>query len=233
MKRPFAIALLITALAASGASAQNGDVPVTSAIADADTAIASSLQIRSDGGGSYVHRPRYLSSVIQSVGDWELDLGIYTRLSGRKVYLEFSQPIAGTGPGGGEPAAPPSQQYVGRLISKCWSYSTNMFLIPAGQQVTCPTIVRFNDYNGNQYRIYMNRSTFADTDDVNVACLGSGTNGNCNRWTVTPAGTYAGADGLPLRASVGKLVKLVSKKGATTEVPQGNFSFSFSIGVAQ
>src|SRR5690242_16520608 len=118
--RALPIVILLLALAPAAALAQQSDVPVVSTIADSDAAIAPALQIRSDGLGPYSNKPRYLSSVVQAVGDWELDLGMIVRGNGRKAFLGFDQPLPGTGPSG-DPISPGSRAYVLRFITKCYS----------------------------------------------------------------------------------------------------------------
>jgi hypothetical protein len=180
MTRVFLATVLFAAALAPTVTAQQDDTPVVSTIADTNPAAAPSLQIRSDGLGSYIHKPRYLSSVIQPIGDWELDLGmIVTRGSGRRVYLNFEQPVQGSGLSGGAPIAPPSQQYVVRFITKCYSVNENMWLVPAGQQITCPMFINFDDYNGNHFRVQMSRAAAASSDEPNVTCTTIGADGRC------------------------------------------------------
>lgn len=222
------LTLLLTTAMIVPAAAQTKDVPVAAAIADSDPAVAATLQIQSDGQGVYTHQARYQTSIIQGTGEWELDLGMYTRGAGRKAFLGFDTPMPGTGPNGGPPVAPPSQRYVVRFVTKCWSVGVNMFFIGAGQTATCPLHVRFDDYNGNAYRLQM-----TGADEAAITCTATDAAARCNRWTVTPSGVYPAADGTIQRANVATLVKLVTKKGSTTDVVQGQFSFAFSISVAQ
>jgi len=225
--------IAVLALAHAGvAVAQQSDVPVVSTIADADPATAPALQIRSDGLGPYVNKTRYLSSVVQAIGDWELDLGMIVRGNGRTVFVGFDQPIPGTGPSG-DPVAPPSQQYVLRFITKCWSVSQNLWLLAPGQSVTCPLFIPFNDSAGTKYRIQMGRSVSPTSDDALITCLARGSDGKCARWHVGPSGAYVGPEGSVVHANIGTLVKLTTKKGAEVQLPQGDFRFAFSIDVTR
>jgi hypothetical protein len=197
-----------------------------------DPAIAPALQIRSDGLGPYLNKPRYLSSVVQAIGDWELDLGMIVRGNGRKAFLGFDQPLPGTGPSG-DPVSPPSQYYVLRFITKCWSVSQNLWLLAPGHSVSCPLFIPFNDAAGNKYRIQMGPTASPTSDDVLITCLAGGSDGKCAGWHLEPSGAYVGPDGSVVRANIGTLVKLLTKKGAEVQINQGDFHFAFSIDVTR
>ena len=78
------------------------DVPVTSIVLDYAADVAPALTIRSDGAGSYLNS-KTLTSLIQGIGDWVLD-AINPRNATRRIYLDFSQAVPGSGPG----LSPPS-----------------------------------------------------------------------------------------------------------------------------
>jgi len=64
-----------------------------------------------------------------------------------------------------------------------------------------------------------------DTNFMNVTCTSPVTQSSCNQWKFEP--TALAPDGsLRNRAN---LTKIVTSKGKTTEVNQGDFYFSFSI----
>jgi hypothetical protein len=184
------------------------------------------LQIRSDGLGVY-QNSRDVQSVIQSVGDWVLQTN--TRCSTRRVYLDFSQPVAGSGPNGGAPIPLPAGTYKARFITKCHLYGNDLLELPGGQTVPCPLALAFDSGN-DSYRIQMNPVTgvevFPLTNYVNVTCASAVT--PCNQWKLEPSGS--GPDGLRNR---GNLAKIVTSKGKTTEINQGDFYFSFSIRLAK
>lgn len=196
--------------------------PVTSTVADGG------YQITSDGLGSYPNS-KTLTSTIQSVGAWVLDSKT-VRNGTRQLRLDFGQPIAGSGPNGGDPVAVPTQLYKVRAIAKCNAYGNSMLTMTNGTTVTCPLHIAF-DYAGGSYAIQMNPlATGADpdgapeTNPANVSCVAAGTGAvPCSAWTITPSG----AGGV----NVARLIKYVTSKGKTTNVNQGNFYFSFSIGV--
>ncbi len=227
--RRITLAALVMLVPCFGAlAAQNTDVPVTTTIEDFEAAIAPTLQIQSDGFGSY-QNSRDLQSVIQSgSGDWVLDTN--TRTSTRGVKLDFSQPVAGSGPNGGAPIPLPTGTYKARIITKCHLYGNNLLDLAGGQTVPCPLTIFF-DLGSDSYRIQMNPVTgvyvYPETNFVNVTCTSSVT--PCSQWKFEP--TAIAPDGsLRNRAN---LTKIVTSKGKTTEFNQGDFYFSFSIRMAK
>jgi hypothetical protein len=207
------------------------EAPVTTTLADDDQEVATSLQIRSDGSGSYTDAQN-LVSFLQKIGAWVLDSYNPSNAT-RRVYLEFSRPIAGSGPGGGAPVAIPSGLYYARVIARCNLYGTAMQSVGLGGTTTCPLHIRF-DYGGSSYALQMNplesslEASYPQTDPATVTCVASsGVPGRlCGAWRITPSGTAGGG-----AANVAKLLKYVTKQGRTTAVDQGDFHFSFSIGV--
>jgi hypothetical protein len=216
-------------------SANGSNTPVTTVIADNDTGIAAALQIRSDQLGGYTNSST-LTSIIQSIGAWELD-SYNPRNSTRTVYLDFSQPIAGSGPNGGDPVAIPSALYKVHAISKCNLYGTSMLTLAPGATMPCP--LHFGEvYSGGvKYAVQMNPFTSAadtaypETNYANITCVypTSGA-GPCSHWTITPSGTYVAGNGTQYYRNVGALLKYATSKGKTTVVKEGDFYFSFAIG---
>ena len=216
-----ALVMLVPPLGVPAVAAQNTDLPVTTTIEDFEAAIAPTLQIQSDGLGVY-RNSRDIGSVIQSGGDWVLDTN--TKSSTRGVYLDFSQPVAGSGPGGGAPIGLSSGVYKARLITKCHVYGNNLLELAGGQTVPCPLTIGF-DLGSDSYRIQMNPVTgtfvYPETNFTNVTCTSAVT--WCNEWKFEP--TAVALDGsLRNRAN---LTKIVTNKGKTTEFNQGDFYFSF------
>jgi hypothetical protein len=112
------------------------DVPVTAIVADADPSVAPTLQIQSDGLGAYENSST-LTSEIQSDGTWLLDS--YNPLNAtRAAYLAFDQPLAGSGPGGGDPVGVPSGLYRVRIRGKCPEFGNTMQGLEPGATITCP-----------------------------------------------------------------------------------------------
>jgi hypothetical protein len=211
-----------------------GDVPVATIVSDYDSGIAPALQIQSDQLGAY-QNSKTLTSIIQSVGAWVLDTTV--RNATRTVYLRFSDPIAGSGPGGGAPVAVPSGPYKARIITECNRYNDSMWTLAPGATMPCPMNVVF-DYGGSTYHIHMNpflqAAPAAETNNVNITCVypSSGA-GPCSQWTIAPSATYVAADGSTKYRNVGILQKEVTAKGQMTLVKQGDFYFSFMILVTQ
>ena len=216
------------------AHASNTDRPVTATLADADTALAPALQIRGDGLGTYQNSSALIST-IQGIGAWLLD-SESPRNGTRQVSLDFGHPIAGSGPGGGSPIAVASALYRVRMISKCNLYGSSMLTLAPGQSMPCPLHIAFTS-GGASYAIQMNPlqsagEPYPDTNYGTITCVhpvaGAGA---CTQWRITPSGTYVDVGGATRYRNVGKLLKYVTSKGKTTAVNQGNFYFSFAIGV--
>ena len=213
----------------------SADTQVSTYVADADTSVSATLQIRSDGIGVY-RSSSTLGSIIQPIGAWVLELNL--RNSTRSLVLDFGQPVPGSGPGGGNPVAVPSGAYKARAIAKCNAYNTSMLTLAPGATMACPLHIAFS-YNNSDYAVQMNPyPTSADPDGApetewaTVRCLtpASGS-APCTEWMLTPSGTYTAADGSSKYRNVARLIKYVSTKGSTTNVNQGDFYFSFAIRV--
>jgi hypothetical protein len=217
------------------------NIPATSTIADymdvTDSTGATQriwMQIRSDGA-AYTNANNVQSVVFD--GDWILD----TKSSTRRVFVDFTKPIPGTGPNGGAPVAPfTSALVLARLTAECIRYNTNMFNMPAGSTINCPLAIFFSD-SGKDYFLQMNpvagAYVFSETDYVNITCNGAA-NSQCNNWTIEPNGAKGGCvttDCLgSLKQNVARLSQLVpvkGKSGSRTAVNQGDFDVAFSIGV--
>jgi hypothetical protein len=220
------------------------DLPVTTTLADYIDVTDSTgamqrmwMQIRSDG--ALYSNSNDVQSLIQGVSaDWVMQSDFSTT-STRTVLVDFSQPIAGscsTCPNG-NPVVLASRLYPTRFIAKCHEYNNNMFTLPYQATISCPMYTRI-DVNGQNYRINMNplsgaQAYYPETNYVNVTCTELNSSGKCNRWQVEPSGTYVSAGGTTsVRGNVGKLVKVVTVRGRTTDIDQGDFYFSFSIGLA-
>ena len=216
----------------AAAPQSTGDGNVTSTIADSVNGYA--LQIQSDGVGAYTNT-KYVQSII-NLGDWVLDTD-YSRLSTRNVWLDFTKPVAGSGPNAGNPVAPFSSGLAKvRFISKCHLYNVDMFTIPSGATVNCPLATGFS-YGGYNYRLQMNPLVGADvnpeTDFVDITCNAANASSQCINWTIASNGTKGGCATLDcsVKQNIARLSKFVTVKGKTTELNQGDFYVAFSIGV--
>ena len=253
--------LLVSVLSAffglSVAMAQtSGDVPVTNTIRDfvdwtdpdSGTTQRIQMQVQSDGAGVYTTIPgakrgqfRVESVIRSNGGEWVLNTGINLTSPTRKAFLDLSHPIAGSGPGGSNPAPPFSTALVQpKLESECWQYGVNMFSIEGGQTVSCPLRIGFYYPIGgsNLYRIFMtpdDRSfnPYPETDHVNVTCRGEDASSQCNQWRIEPDGEKGGCltPDCSVKQNVVKLVKVVTVKGHPTNVDLGDFLMTFSVDV--
>ena len=217
------------------AAPQNQDVPVITSIEDVEAAIAPALQIKSDGLGGYLNN-RDIQSLIQGgAGDWVLATNL--KSSTRMVYLDFSQPVAGSGPGpNGAPIPLPNGAYHLRVITKCHLYGSYLLGLSSGQTVDCPMTIGF-EIGSDGYRIQMNPRTgvyvYPKTSVVNMTCTGTAPDTQCNQWKLEPSDTFVAPDGSLSKRNRANLTKIVTSKGKSTEFNQGDFYFSFSIRLAK
>jgi len=232
----------------------SGDVPVTSTIRDyvdwtdpdSSTTQRIQMQVQSDGGGVYITIPGTkrntfrVRSLFDGFQDWVLDTGLDVTSPTRKAFLDFSHPIAGSGPGGGAPTPPFTTALVRPKLTAAGDLvGINLLSIAGGETVSCPMRIGFFYPIGgsDQYRIHMTPNSpinpYPETDNAVVTCTGVDANSQCNQWQIEPEGTNGGcltAD-CSVRQNVVKLVKLATVKGKLTEVNLGDFYMTFSIGV--
>lgn len=210
----------------------SAEVPVVSHIRDEDPTVSHpcveppvagcGLQILSDGAGDYLHKRNYLTSVIQSGGDWVLDLGVFTtKPSGRTAALKFDRPSRTTAF-----LPPPSGLYQLRFITRCRDRNIIMFSMQSGGWALCGLSMEFKDVAGQAYRIYFD--TNRGSDDVRVDCLAEGAPG-CTQWLIRPSNV--GEDQPGTASSRGQIVKLATKKSPEQDL--GDFHFAFSIDIAR
>lgn len=206
------------------ARAGSSGLTVTTTITD-----GSGYQIRSDGGGAY-RNSSTLISIIQSVGASELD-SYNPKGSTRAIYLDFSQPLPNSGPGGGSAVAIPSGLYKVHAIAKCNLYNTSMLTLTLGQTIACPLHIGEVWYNNNKYAVQMNPrlgsadTAFTETNWINATCTSASGSGSCTHWQLLPSGT----GGTNVAALLEYVNTTVKGKTTTTIVKQGDFSFAFQI----
>lgn len=218
----FALALVFivigTATGQGGKPAKGDtDVPATSTINNSDGS-GNFFRIQGDGLGSYKNGVDSVQSIVQGIGDWEMD----AKASGaRRVYIDFGDPVLP-----GDTSAPFSSAYVPtRFISKCASLGFKIRDMALGQVKQCPLATSF-DFGGNTYRIAMNPLNFSSTENVSWTCLGT-SGSRCSAWTLQPSTIRS--DGF-LKAR-GQLLKISTVRGKTVETQLGEFYFAFKIGV--
>ncbi len=232
------ITLVIVAGLSAAVTAQkkpsSTNTPVVSLISDYDSGVAPSLQIQSDQLGVYESSSTLKSELQQSGGTWALD-SYYPTGATRRVVVNFTRPLAGTGPGGGDPVAPPSGAYLARMASDCYRDNLNYLTLLPGQSMQCRLYIHF-DHGGKTYTLHMARTNanFPETNSATVTCIfpASGT-GPCSQWRLSPSGQYVETDGTTVQANVARLSEETWVKGKLTYVKQGNYLMSFSIIVAK
>jgi hypothetical protein len=200
------------------------------------------MQVQSDGAGAYKNSQSVIS-VIQSPGDWELDMGVTVRTPTRSVFIDLSQPIAGSAPGGATPTAPFVTALVSpRFRSKLTQYGMNMLTILYGQTVLAPMSIGFYYPAGSSahYRLDMtptDQSFFphTETDFAEMTCTSVDASSQCNRWQIRPNGTKGGcvtAD-CSVKRNVVKLVQVITRGTRVTEIDQGDFYMTFAIDISR
>jgi hypothetical protein len=230
----FGIALVIVAGLSVAPAAQkkpsSTTTPVVSDISNFDSGVASALQIQSDQLGTYVSSSTLKSELQQSGGTWALDSYFPTGAT-RKVVINFTRPLAGTGPGGGDPVSPPSGAYLVRMASDCFRDNLNYLTLLPGQSMQCRLYLHF-DHGDRTYELHMAKTNenFPETDSAKVTCLfpASGT-GPCSQWRLSPSGQYLETDGTTVQANIARLSEVTRVKGKTDKVKQGNYLMSFSV----
>src|SRR5438309_1882655 len=75
------------------------DVPVTSTIDGLGVDTLPTLRVQSDQLGAY-RNASSLQSIIQGIGDWELDMLNFNSSPQRKVLIDPRDPVPGSGPNG-------------------------------------------------------------------------------------------------------------------------------------
>ena len=225
MKRSIMIALLISPLlyiVGSHAGEQTraakpaSDAPATSTIFDVDQTTGTVYRIGSDSLGPYKNNVDSVESIVQGIGDWELDGLASTR---RSVRIDLGDPVAGTG------ANAPFQSAFNptRFISKCASVNIFMPGMSVGEEVLCPLAVAFR-YNNVQYALRSN-TNYPGTEPVKWTCLARNAT-KCISWTMVPS--VVEADGQ--RKVRMQLVKPATRPREAEQL-LGQFYVSFDIRV--
>jgi hypothetical protein len=241
----FVVLSICFALSLAALAQPSGNTPVTTTIKDyvdvTDPLTGSAqripMQIQSDGSGAYKNS-KNVESVIQGIGDWVLDTGVNIKNPTRKVFLDFSQPIPGTGPNGGDPVRPFISALVRpRFISKCTDYGFNMLAMGLQQTLTCPLAIGFyNPADGVFHRVIMNPASIVtncpETNPVHITCSGADAAGKCNRWEIEPSGACVTAD-CSVKRNIVRLVKIVTVRGKEVVTDLGDFYMSFTVDVTK
>jgi len=229
----FSVALVVSVGLSVSVGAQKPkatNIPVVSEIQTYDSGVAPSLQIQNDGA-VYTNTSTQTSMILTN-GDWRLDAYHFSGQT-RTVFLSFDQPVAGSGPGGGNPVGPASGQYKVNMGSNCSNFNKMMQSLAPGQTMQCPMNVHF-DSGGKTYNLRMNHISYPQTNPNNVTCIFP-TSGStpCSMWRLQPSGNYIytdldGVEKAGLR-NVATLSYETTVKGKIVDVKVGNFYISYSI----
>jgi len=155
------------------------DVPVTTTIDGLGVDTLPTLRVQSDQLGAYKTigsgKSVSLQSIIQGIGDWELDMLNFNSSPQRKVLIDLRDPVPGSGPNGGAPINPFGttgyQMVRARFISKCSQNGINYLTMQTNTPYFCPMALSFDDANGARYRLAENPVNFSETNWVQVTCL--------------------------------------------------------------
>jgi len=202
------------------------DTPVTTTIDGLGVDTLPTLRIQSDQLGAYKNSSSQ-SSIIQGIGDWELDMLNFNSSPQRKALIDLRDPVAGSGPNGGAPTAPFTYQVVrARFISKCSQNGINFMNMQPNNIYPCPLALAFDDASGVRYRLAENPINFSETNWLQVTCLTTGANAKCNQWKIEPGVIQINGE----QKNVAKLLK-VATKPRETDQDLGDFYLSFTIHV--
>ncbi len=214
--------LIAGAVGVLGAKPPGNTVVVSTLNNTGDVVSGTNYRLQSDGNGSYFNGVSSVTSIIQGVGDWEMNT---SSSATRSVLVDFREP----GPGSSTSSAPFDWQYVkARYISKCSTIQSGGYLsMTPGAPVNCPLHAVF-DYNGSTYKLTMNPLNDGATSFAQASCKGVDGAGKCNNWSVVPvtqADTSARSTAVLLRDT------RVRNKTVTTNL--GYFYMTFQIDLAK
>lgn len=218
-KYAFWLILLAFGTLAINVSAQpnkprRGDTSVTSTFQDVDQATSLSYTMRSDSGGSYINGTDSVVSIIQGIGDWELDL---SSSPSRQVFFDFSSPIPGTNTQNVTP--PSSGAYTVRFLSQCGVRPGKKLqdLRISDGTIQCPLNVRIV-VGSEDYSLRFRTVEFPGSNDVLWTCT-SEANNKCNGWRMesAPGG------------SIARLLKITTVRNKITTTEGSLFYFTFKV----
>ncbi len=186
--------IVFSLFAAVGFAKQiTSDIPVTTTLADFDPT-GTPYYLHSDGGGFY---PDGVNSVVSILvangynrivdGDWRLDAaGSTVRTVG--ITFDPANAVQPGDPGYQAPANPPfwGTEYESvRMENKCTQDYHDMLSMKAGDSFPCVMIIRLPGPGSGNYRLYMGKTWYSETDDVQVSCNSADSSG-CKDWFIDP-----------------------------------------------
>ena len=203
------------------------DLPVTSVIDGLGVDTIPTLRVQSDLSGAYLNSTS-LQSIIQGIGDWELDMLNFDSNPQRRVLIDLRDPVPGSGPNGSNPTAPFDYHLVrARFLTQCPSGISMLNMLP-NNVFSCPMVLGFDDPSGQRYRLAQYPANYSETNAVSVSCLAiNPVSGRCNQWKLVPSVTQLDGE-LKNRA---KLLKITTQHNQQIDQDMGDFYLSFSIHV--
>ncbi|MDQ4123318.1 MAG: hypothetical protein M3209_17930 [Acidobacteriota bacterium] len=197
------------------------DTPVTSTISNAAPVNFEPLSIQNDGQGSYkTNSSTYVTSIIQGIGDWELEL---LSPSPRRVYYNFDYPVAGTNPDPINRRPPSNGWYNTRFITQCSTKLTSLTTI--GSSTTCPLIINVDDTpsdDSTNYSLRFYSANYPGTNNVTWVCTAAA-NSKCTGWRAQSDTTGNGGK------LVAQLLKIRRAGNKTYTDDYGKYNISYDI----
>jgi hypothetical protein len=232
--------LLIAALTgqAKGASKPpaTSDLPVTTYLSDTDNT-GTLYYLQSDVQGAYKNGVNGATSILVANGyngivdgDWRLDLSSSTV---RTVGITFNTTNA-VQPGDSGYQAPANPPYWGtgyeaaHMENKCTQDNHNMLTMKVGDSFPCVMIIRLPGPSSGYCRLYMGKTWYSETNDVQVTCNAANSSG-CNDWFVDPI-PVVNADG---STSPGKARARLNLDVRNKTADDGDFYLTFHIHVTR
>lgn len=181
--------------------------------------VTNDYTMQSDSLGSYINGLSSVTSSIQGIGDWELDLLLSPT---RKVFFDFG---SATGTNIDGTAAPSSDAYPVRFLSQCsvrpGKRLQDLKIIDGA--VHCPLNASMK-VGADTYSLRFREVEFPGANDVAWTCTSSvdGTlTGKCNGWKMESSSG----------GSLARLLKITTVKGKTTTKSGSLFYFTFKVDI--
>lgn len=214
-----------------GKGKPSSDIPVAVTIDGLGINSVPTLRVQSDGLGSYTNQASG-QSIIQGIGDWELDMLNFNSSPQRKLLIDLRDPVPGSAPGGGAPINPfgsAGYQVVrARFIAKCSQVGINFINMQTGTPYFCPLALAFQTTAGQQHRLTQNPNNFPETNWIQVSRLAVDSSAKCRQWKIEPSVIQADGE----RKNVANLLRISSKPNQP-DVDLGEFYLSFSINLVR
>jgi hypothetical protein len=248
--------LTMTVLAFETTGAKAGkprvDLPVTTSLADYNAA-AEPYSVQSDSAGPYRNGTGGVISILLANGyngiawgDWRVDL--LTNPTSRTVGISFCDPTHGTvcptnavqpgDPGFTAPANPPwwgTAWQPARVIATCSAESRNMYAMKPADSFPCVGTIILPTINNVYYTLHMGYTNpfepKPETQELQVTCNSSGTDGNCNAWSLDPV-PVVNPDGTTSAGRTrAQLTRTVTNHGGNvvSRTNEGDFYLTFHI----